>query len=53
VSWWPLRDVFYWITTLVSGGRMKADRVSEHEVDKHSVERAKTEAPKPTPTGVA
>jgi uncharacterized membrane protein len=31
----------------------KADRVSRHKVDKHSVEHAKTKAPKPTPTGVA
>jgi uncharacterized membrane protein len=31
----------------------KADRVSQHEVDKHSVDHAKTEAPKQTPAGVA
>ncbi|HTS73836.1 MAG TPA: DUF1269 domain-containing protein [Gaiellaceae bacterium] len=31
----------------------KADRISQHAVDKDSVEHAKTEAPKPTPTGVA
>jgi uncharacterized membrane protein len=31
----------------------KADRLSHHEVDKQSVEHAKTEAPKQTPAGVA
>jgi uncharacterized membrane protein len=31
----------------------KADNVSKHKVDKRSVEHAKTEAPKPTPAGVA
>jgi uncharacterized membrane protein len=30
-----------------------ADNVSKHKVDKHSVEHAKAEAPKPTPAGVA
>jgi hypothetical protein len=31
----------------------KADNVSKHEVDNGSVEHAKAEAPRPTPTGVA
>jgi uncharacterized membrane protein len=41
-----------WVTE-VEKALSKPDNVSKHKVDKQSVEHAKTEAPKPTPTSVA
>jgi len=35
------------------GALSKADNISKHKVDKKSVEHAKAEAPKPTPTAVS